>query len=152
MIRLKIDIPLPLLHCTYYFNDLYIKYLFIKIRAVSVGETSKIDVVLATSTEALDEVVVTGYGGKQQRSKLTNSIATVKEETLVTGVFGNPAQALTGAVSGLQVTVNSGNPGSTPSIFLRGGTNFNGTGSPLVLIDGQVGEMSIPTTLNPLKY
>jgi len=108
----------------------------------SVTGKQTLDVVMKTATEALDEVVVTGYGGKQKRSKLTNSIASVKEETLTGGVHANPAQALTGAVSGLQVTNVSGNPGATPSIYLRGGTNFDGTGSPLVLIDGQVGEMN----------
>ncbi|SHJ33135.1 TonB-linked outer membrane protein, SusC/RagA family [Tangfeifania diversioriginum] len=106
---------------------------------VEVNGRASINVELATSVEALEEVVVTGYGGTQKRSKLTNSIASVKEETLTKGTHANPAQALTGAVSGLKVTNVSGNPGATPSIYLRGGTNFDGTGSPLVLIDGQVG-------------
>src|SRR5690606_35090681 len=83
-------------------------------------------------------IVVTGYGGTQKRSKLTNSISTVKAETFERGVYSNPAQALSGAVSGLKVTQSSGKPGAVPSIVLRGGTNLNGTGSPLVLIDGQV--------------
>ncbi|MCE4563088.1 SusC/RagA family TonB-linked outer membrane protein [Maribellus sp. CM-23] len=121
-------------------NDILV-FSFIGMVAQEWGVAGKqtLDVVLKTATEALDEVVVTGYGGKQSRAKLTNSIASVKEETLTGGVHANPAQALTGAVSGLKVTTVSGNPGATPSIYLRGGTNFDGTGSPLVLIDGQVG-------------
>ena len=121
-------------------NDILV-FSFIGMVAQEWGVVGKqtLDVVLKTATEALDEVVVTGYGGKQSRAKLTNSIASVKEETLTGGVHANPAQALTGAVSGLKVTTVSGNPGATPSIYLRGGTNFDGTGSPLVLIDGQVG-------------
>lgn len=105
------------------------------------GRTA-INVVMNSATEALDEVVVTGYGGTQKRSKLTNSISSIKEEILTTGTHANPAQALIGAVSGLKVTNVSGNPGATPSIYLRGGTNFDGTGSPLVLIDGQVGKFN----------
>ena len=120
-------------------NQLQFSMIGFELRTVEIGNSNQIDVVMKTATEALDEVVVTGYGGKQSRAKLTNSIASVKEETLTSGVHANPAQALTGAVSGLKVTTVSGNPGATPSIYLRGGTNFDGTGSPLVLIDGQVG-------------
>lgn len=93
---------------------------------------------LKEDTEMLDEVVVTAYGGKQLRSKVTNSIAKVGENTLKQGLFSNPAQALSGAVAGLRVSQTSGNPGSTPSVILRGGTDFNGGGSPLILVDGQV--------------
>ena len=53
-------------------------------------------------------------------------------------MFTNPAQALSGAVAGLSVSQTSGNPGSAPTLVLRGGTNFDGSGSPLILIDGQV--------------
>lgn len=104
--------------------------------------TNTLNILLAASTTALDEVVVTGYGGTQKRSKLTNSISTVKEEVLETGIFANPAQALSGAVSGLKVTQSSGKPGSTPNLVLRGGTNFDGTGSPLVVVDGQIREIN----------
>lgn len=101
-----------------------------------------INVILNEEASKIDEVVVTGYGGTQKRSKLTNSISTVKEEMLKTGIFSNPAQALSGAVSGLKVTQSSGKPGSVPSIILRGGTNYDGSGSPLVIIDGQVRSLS----------
>jgi TonB-linked outer membrane protein, SusC/RagA family/TonB-dependent outer membrane receptor, SusC/RagA subfamily, signature region len=105
---------------------------------VPVNQRANINVTLKESSMLLNEVVVTGYGGTQLRSKTTNSIAKVSEETFKVGVFSNPAQALSGAVSGLRVTNNSGNPGATPSIVLRGGTNLDGSGSPLVLIDGQL--------------
>lgn len=97
-----------------------------------------VDVVLKEDVAVLSEVVVTGYGGKQSRAKVTASIAKVSDERLSVGVHSNPAQALSGAVSGLRVVQTSGNPGSTPTIVLRGGTNLNGTGSPLVLVDGQL--------------
>lgn len=99
---------------------------------------SDLSVTLKESSSVLSEVVVTGYGGKQSRMNVTNSIAKVKDETFKVGVFSNPAQALSGAVSGLRVVQASGNPGSAPSVILRGGTNYNGTGSPLVIVDGQL--------------
>ena len=101
------------------------------------GKTS-FKIVLKEDSEMLQEVVVTGYGGKQLRTKVTNSISKVSENALTVGMYSNPAQALSGAVAGLKVTQSSGNPGATPTIILRGGTNFDGTGSPLVMVDGQL--------------
>ena len=97
-----------------------------------------LNVVLKEDTEMLEEVVVTGYGGKQLRTKVTNSIAKVGNEALTTGVHSNPAQALSGAVSGLRVVQTSGNPGASPTLTLRGGTDWGGSGTPLVMVDGQL--------------
>ena len=96
------------------------------------------NITLKEDTEVLEEVVVTAYGGKTLRSKMTNSIAKVKSEALTTGLHSNPAQALSGAVAGLSVSQTSGNPGAAPTLILRGGTDFSGSGSPLILVDGQV--------------
>lgn len=111
-------------------------------QTLPLGETTVFNVALRESTKAIDEIVVTGYGGTQKRSKLTNSIATVKEEVLKTGVYSNPAQALSGAVSGLKVTQVSGKAGAVPSLVIRGGTNLDGSGSPLVIVDGQLRSIS----------
>lgn len=97
-----------------------------------------LSVILKEDTQTLEEVVVTGYGGKQLRTKVTNSISKVDEKAFSVGAYSNPAQALSGAVAGLKVTQSSGNPGATPTIVLRGGTNLDGTGSPLVMVDGQL--------------
>lgn len=102
-----------------------------------VGQPS-IKVMLVEDTQTLDEVVVLAYGVKQKRGKLTNSVSSVSEETLTVGSYGDPAQALVGAISGVKVKQTSGFAGSTPSITLRGGTSYNGTGEPLVVVDGQI--------------
>ena len=81
-------------------------------------------------SELLQEVVVTGYGGKVSRAKLTNSISTVNPQILDKGIYTNPSQALSGSVPGLKVSLTSGNPTSSPKIILRGGTEFDGSGSP----------------------
>ena len=117
-------------------SELTISYIGFK--TIKVGAKALLNVTLEEDSEMLDEVVVTGYGGKQLRTKVTNSISKVSEESLKVGVFSNPAQALSGAVSGLKVTQSSGNPGSTPTIVLRGGTEWDGSGSPLVMVDGQL--------------
>lgn len=97
-----------------------------------------INVTLEDDSNVLDEVVVMGYGIQQKRAKVTNSIAKVSSETLTVGSNANPAQALAGAVSGVKVNVNSGDPSATPSIVIRGGTNWSGDSNPLVVVDGQI--------------
>lgn len=119
-------------------GTLVISYVGMQSQSIPVNGQTSISVVLSEDTELLDEVVVTGYGGTQLRSKVTNSISSVKEDVLTQGLFSNPAQALSGAVPGLKVLQTSGNPGATPTITLRGGTDYNGSGSPLILVDGQV--------------
>lgn len=86
----------------------------------------------------LGETVVIGYSGTIIRSKLTNSISKVKNESLTTGMFSNPAQALSGTVAGLRVIQNSGDPNASPTIVLRGGTDYNGSGTPLIVVDGMI--------------
>ena len=115
-----------------------VSYVGYQPQVLDVKGKNSFNIKLKEDSEMLDEVVVTGYGGKQLRTKVTNSISKVKEESLKVGLFSNPAQALSGAVAGLKVTQASGSPGATPTIVLRGGTNLDGTGSPLVMIDGQL--------------
>lgn len=97
------------------------------------GQTLNIS--LTEDTAMLDEIVITGYG-KQSRSQLTTSVSKLDTKILETSTRSNVATALQGTIAGLRVTNTTGQPGSTPQIVLRGGTNFNGTGSPLILIDG----------------
>ena len=104
-------------------------------KEVAIANETVINVSLSEDAALLDEIVVTGYG-KQTRATLTTSVSKLDTEILETSTRSNAATALQGTIAGLRVTNNSGQPGSTPQIILRGGTNFNGTGSPLILIDG----------------
>ncbi len=97
-----------------------------------------LNVVLKENATALDEVVVMGYGVTQKRAKVTNSVSKVTDDIFTVGANANPAQALAGAVSGLKVYIQTGDPGDTPTIILRGGNNYDGSGEPLVVVDGQV--------------
>lgn len=107
-------------------------------QTLKVAGKSDFNIVLKEDTEVLEEVVVTAYGGTQLRSKLTNSISKVDDKVFKNGAFSNPAKALVGSVAGLSVVQASGSPTSSPQIVLRGGTNFDGSGSPLYIVDGQL--------------
>lgn len=98
---------------------LSISYIGYETQIVKVDGKTNLTIVLKEDAKILDEVVVTGYSGTQLRSKVTSSTAKVDKETFEIGLFTNPAQALSGAVSGVRVTQSSGNPGSTPTIILR---------------------------------
>ena len=95
------------------------------------------EVQLVQDDTDLEEVVVMGYGSVK-RSKITASVGTLDKKILETGMRSSPAQALAGTVAGLRVSTGSGRPGAQPNIVLRGGTHFDGSGSPLILVDGQV--------------
>lgn len=117
---------------------LVFSYVGFKTQEATVGSETVINVSLTEDANVLDEVVITGYGS-QARSTLTTSISKLDTQVLETSTRSNAATALQGQVAGLRVTNNTGQPGSTPSIILRGGTTFGGGGSPLILIDGVPG-------------
>lgn len=110
------------------------------------GQTT-LQVTLAEDTQALDEVVVVGFG-TQKKVNLTGSVATVDSEALTSRPVANATQALQGLVPGLQITSNSGSLDKTASMNIRGtGTIGEGSSSsPLVLIDGMEGDIN---TINP---
>jgi TonB-linked SusC/RagA family outer membrane protein len=123
-------------------KELMISMVGYSVLTIPIGDTKVFNVALKEATKAIDEVVVVGYG-TQKRSTLTGSVAKLDAKLLETGVRSNPAQALAGSIPGLRVATTTGRPGSLPTIVLRGGTNFDGSGSPLIIMDGQVrGSMS----------
>jgi TonB-linked SusC/RagA family outer membrane protein len=109
----------------------YIGYAPQEIRAAS---STPLTVVLQEERRQLDEVVVVGYGS-QRRRELTGAIASVSKETLgrlavsIDGLLG-------GAVSGLAVTQESGQPGAGASIRIRGGNSVTANNDPLYVVDG----------------
>ncbi len=121
----------------------YIGYQTIKIEA----DKSVINVNMKDDSQNLDEVVVVGFGS-QKKVNLTGSVAVADAETFAERPVTTATQALQGLVPGLNITSNTGNLGSNPSLNIRGtGTIGSGSnGSPLVLIDGIEGDIN---TLNP---
>lgn len=116
----------------------YIGYL--EKEVVSTGK--RLDIRLKEDTQKLDEVVVVGYG-VQKKANLTGSVSTVKyDKELENRPITDPSQALSGKVTGVYVSQNSGQPGSDgATIRVRGYGTLNNT-DPLVLIDGVEGRMA----------
>ena len=110
-------------------------YVGMKKQFVPVNGRTIIHIVLEEEGSVLDEIVVTGYT-RQARSEMTTSIAKLDTKVLQSAPRSNAATALQGTIPGLKVTNTTGQPGSTPKMQLRGGTNWDGSGEPLILIDG----------------
>ena len=104
---------------------------------VTINKLTEINVALKEDLKLLDEVVVVGYG-KQSRALLTTAVSKLDTKTLQTVTLSNPGQILQGTVPGLMVINTSGQPGSLPTILLRGGASINSPGSPLVVVDGVI--------------
>jgi TonB-linked SusC/RagA family outer membrane protein len=101
---------------------------------VPVGNQSVINIELADDAQALEEVVVVGYG-TQRRRDLTGAVAQVKGEEIVKYPVQTPTQALQSKLAGVQV-ISSGRPNEQPQIRVRGvGSALAGV-SPLYVVDG----------------
>jgi TonB-dependent starch-binding outer membrane protein SusC len=72
----------------------------------------------------LGAVVVTGYGS-QRKEAVTGSVATINAEEANVGVIANPTQLLVARAPGVNVTLNSGEPGAGAQIRIRGGTSIS---------------------------
>lgn len=110
------------------------------IKKIIVVTSSLIDIELAIDTEEsfLNEVIIIGYGA-QRKELVSGSYSTVKPEEIERNNPQRIEQALQGRTAGVQVSANSGSPGSAYNIRIRGITT-NGDNSPLVLVDGvQIG-------------
>ena len=116
-------------------DQLVFAYLGSASQTILVGSKTIIDVVLQESAESLDEIVVVAYG-KQSRKTITGAIATVDAEEMAALPVTNAEQALQGRAAGVTV-VNSGSPGSSPQVLIRGLGTF-GNNSPLYVIDGVI--------------
>ncbi|MFD1142032.1 SusC/RagA family TonB-linked outer membrane protein [Larkinella insperata] len=96
---------------------------------------SLINVQLVPDTKSLNEVVVVGYG-QVKKSDLTGAVASVPVEELRKVAVTSLDQALQGRAAGVQITQNSGAPGGSTSIRIRGGNSIQGDNEPLYVIDG----------------
>ena len=114
---------------------------------ILVAGRAKIDVVLVSEAKELDEVVVVGYGEASSK-ELTGATSKVDGEDVEKMNLARMDQALQGQVSGVNISTNSGSPGGSSNIRIRGLSTF-GNNDPLVLVDGVVYDVAGLNALNP---
>lgn len=96
---------------------------------------SIINVTMHEDVIALNEVVAIGYGTMKKRD-LTGAITQVKNEAVMNKPNANPVALLGGKAAGVQIVSNTGVPGGTVSVRIRGNSSFNAGNDPLYVIDG----------------
>ena len=115
---------------------LQFSYLGFQTQEITVNDQRTINVTLQEDSEALNEVVVIGYG-TQSRKEITGAVSVVGSETIEDLNPARVEQALQGRVAGVNITSTSGSPGSGSTINIRG-ISTNGDNRPLILVDGNV--------------
>ena len=126
---------------------LVISYVGYVTQEIPVNGQSTINAQMSEDASKLDEVVVIGYT-TQTRGDLTGSVASVDLSEATKAPIVNAAEALEGRVSGVTV-INSGTPGGSPKINVRGFGSTNNT-NPLYIIDGvQTNNPSVLNSINP---
>jgi len=116
-------------------GTLVFSYIGYQPQEVPVNNRSTIDVGLGTDAEALEEVVVVGYG-VQRAEAVTGSVASISGEELLEVPSGNITQALQGRLPGVEMAQSSSQPGATMQIRIRGTRSITGGNDPLVVLDG----------------
>ena len=114
-----------------------------------------VEVILQDDAAVLNEVVVIGYG-VARKSDLTGSVTALKPDSKNKGLVVNAQDMLQGKVAGVNITTNSGEPGSGAKIRIRGGSSLSASNDPLIVIDGipidnsgVAGSPNILSTINP---
>ncbi|WP_159021516.1 SusC/RagA family TonB-linked outer membrane protein [Formosa sp. L2A11] len=115
-------------------DEVEFSYIGFKTITVTVGDQDVVNIVLVEDVEALNEVVVIGYG-TQKRSDLTGAVSSIKTEELLKQPAVNATQSIQGKLSGVSI-INTNDPSSDPVVMIRGlGTAASGT-TPLYIVDG----------------
>lgn len=126
-------------------SRLVVSYIGYSDQEIAVNGAQTLRIVLKEDSQALDELVVVGYG-TQKKVNLTGAVEQVTSEVFDNRSVPNVTQALQGSIPNLNIQITDGKPTRTASYNVRGTTSIGQGGDALVLIDGVEGD---PSTLNP---
>ncbi|WP_405326867.1 SusC/RagA family TonB-linked outer membrane protein [Leeuwenhoekiella sp. LLG6367-2.1] len=116
-------------------ETLVISYVGFKNLRKKIGNATQFSLALQADSESLEEVIVTAYGTTTKEA-FTGSASVIKSEDLEQRVVTSPIAALEGSTTGVQFISASGQPGSSPSVIIRGVGTLNGSTDPLYIVDG----------------
>ena len=115
---------------------------FVGMESQEVAIKSHVRVTLRPNAEMLDEVMVVAYG-TAKKSSFTGSASTVSSKTIGKLQVSNISKALEGAAPGVQVAMQSGQPGESATVRIRGIGSINSSAAPLYVVDGMPYDGSI---------
>lgn len=128
-------------------GTLKISFIGYQTQTVSIAGKTQINVSLQEDTHAIDDVIVVAYGTAKKES-FTGSVSAVSGEELKKLQVSNVSKALEGLVPGVQVASQTGQPGSSSTISIRGIGSINAGSDPLYIVDGAPYNGSI-AAINP---
>ena len=108
---------------------------YVGFKTVEVKATQNMSVGLVEEANTLNEVVAIGYGSVK-RKDVTTAVSSVSTEDLDTRPIVSAVSGMQGKAAGLQITQANGQPGSSPTVRVRGTTSLNGSNNPLYVVDG----------------
>ena len=108
---------------------------FIGYQTVEAKASNDMKVTLADDSNLLEEVVAIGYGSVK-RKDVTTAVSSVSTKDLDVRPIVSAAQGMQGKAAGLQISQANGQPGSSPTVRVRGTTSLNGSNNPLYVVDG----------------
>ncbi len=114
---------------------LVFSYIGFTTREIAVNGQTTINVVLQEDAQALDEVVIIGYGTTTVKDA-TGSVAAVTSEEFNQGVIASPEQLIQGKTAGVNIAQTSGEPGAGISVNIRGANSVRANNNPLFVVDG----------------
>jgi len=129
-------------------GTLVFSYIGYSTQEVIVGNQNVLDVTLEEDLVGLDEVVVVGYG-VQQKKDITGATSTINKEDMNQGAITNPLQQIAGRAAGVNITQIGSEPGTRPTVRIRGITSLIGGSDPLVVIDGIQGNLDLLNQIPP---
>ena len=116
---------------------LVFSYVGFETKEVKVGGKRQIDVTLVEDETLLNEVVVVGYG-TMRKSDLTGAVTQVDNKAFEKSVSTSIDQVLQGRAAGVQIQANTGTPGGSSTIRIRGTNSLNASSQPIFVIDGVI--------------
>ncbi|MDR3350781.1 MAG: TonB-dependent receptor [Prevotellaceae bacterium] len=128
-------------------NSLVFSLLGFKRETVNVNQRSVVNIQLEVSAEILEDVIMVGYA-TTRKGAITGAVGTVTAKSLQDIPVANATQLLQGQAAGVSVIANSGRPGASSTIRIRGVGSINAGTAPLYIIDGISSTAGDFSTLN----
>ena len=128
-------------------GSLQVSFIGYQTETVAIAGKTNVAITLHEDSQAIDDVVVVAFG-TMKKDAFTGAATVVKSEDIAKTQSGNVAQALAGKVAGVQMVNTSGQPGSSPTIHIRGFGSITAGKTPLYVVDGMPYEGDL-ANLNP---
>lgn len=129
-------------------KEVVVSYIGYKDKTIVITESNNYSILLDIDSNALEEVVVIGYGSVLKKD-LTGSVTSIKVEEKVAQQNTTVDQILQGRAAGVQVIQNGGSPNSGVSVRIRGASSLRGNNEPLYVVDGVIITSAGEDTANP---